>query len=192
MTTIRLIVATAVVALTLGGCSSSDGVPADQVITPRTPPAGWTSSDLGPVKVSAPRSWTKAAAAAISSTVTTTTWRASPSGRSSSGMEVTVISRPQQNARKAATAIAINAMAVLDGGHITPERIAWPHAARAYYFDYTATSGSPAVAYATRTVVLDLSDGSQVQVTALAAKGSSESQAPKRALESVALEETKD
>jgi hypothetical protein len=105
-------------------------------------------------------------------------------------MEVKVISTPQQNARRAATAIAVNAMATLRGGKIKPQQITWPHARDAYYFDYNATTGTPAATYATRTVVFDLADGSQVQVTALAAKGSSEAAAPRRALDSVVLEKT--
>jgi hypothetical protein len=178
-------------ALLLSACSSSDGIPSDQVVKPTNAPAGWTTTDLGPVKVSAPTTWTKGETTDASSTVKVTTWRASATGTSSSGMEVKVISKPQQNAKKAATTIAVNAMALLKGGSINPEQISWPNAKDAYYFEYDATSGTPPASYATRTVVFDLADGSQVQVTALAAKGSPDSAAPKRAVESVVLAKTK-
>lgn len=179
-------------ALMLSACSSGGGIPSDQVIKPAAAPAGWTTTDLGPVNVSAPATWTKGETSAASSTVEVTTWRADAVGAtSSSGMEVKVISKPQQNAKKAATAIAVSAMALLKGGSITPEQITWPEAKDAYYLDYDATSGTPAATYATRTVVFDLADGSQVQVTSLAAQGSSESGSPKRALESVVLDRTK-
>lgn len=178
------------VALLVSACSSSDGIPSDQVIKPTKAPSGWTTTDLGPVKVSAPTTWTKGETTNASTTVKITTWRASATGTSSSGMEVKVISKPQQKAKKAATAIAVNAMALLKGGSINPEQISWPNAEDAYYFDYDATSGTPSATYATRTVVFDLADGSQVQVTALAAKDSSDAPAPKRAVESVVLDKT--
>lgn len=188
---LRPTVAIAAVALLLSACSSSDGIPSDQVIKPTKAPSGWITTDLGPVKISAPTTWTKGDTTDATSTVKVTTWRAAAVGASSSGMEVKVISKPQQNAKKAALAISVNAMATLKGGSITPEQISWPQAKDAYYFDYNATSGTPPATYATRTVVFDLADGSQVQVTALAAKGSSDSAAPKRALESVVLDNTK-
>lgn len=187
---LRPTLAIAAVALILSACSSGDGIPSDQVIKPTAAPDGWTTTDLGPVKISAPTTWTKGDTKAATPTVKLTTWRADATGSSSSGMEVKVISKPQQNAKKAATAISVSAMALLKGGSINPEQISWPHAKDAYYFDYNATSGTPAATYATRTVVFDLVDGSQVQVTALAAKGSADTGAPKRALESVVLDKT--
>jgi hypothetical protein len=187
---LRPTLAIAAVALMLSACSAGGGIPSDQVIKPTKAPAGWTTTDLGPVKVSAPATWTKGDTQDATSTVKVTTWRADTTGTSSSGMEVKVISKPQQNAKKAATAIAVNAMALLKGGSINPEQINWTNAKDAYYFDYNATSGTPSATYATRTVVFDLADGTQVQVTALAAKGSADSAAPKRALESVVLDKT--
>jgi len=187
---LRPTLAIAAVALMLSACSSGEDIPSDQVIKPTKAPSGWTTTDLGPVKIAAPTTWTKGDTKAATATVKITTWRASAVGTSTSGMEVKVISKPQQNAKKAATAIAVNAMAVLKGGSINPEQISWPHAKDAYYFDYNATSGTTPTTYATRTVVFDLADGSQVQVTALAAKGSTDAGAPKRALESVVLDKT--
>jgi hypothetical protein len=184
----------AAIAVLLSACSSSDGsVPEDQVIVPAKAPSGWTTTDLGPAKIAAPSGWTKDETKKLSATISSTTWRSAPvDGASPSGMEVKVITKPQQAAKKAAKSLAVSAMALLKSGSVEPEQITWPEAKDAYYLDYKAKSGPAGKQqeYATRTAVFDLADGTQVQVTALALTGGTEVSAPKRVLESVVLDKT--
>ena len=191
---LRPTLAIAAIAVLLAACSSGGGgVPDDQVIVPHKAPSGWTVNDVGPAKVSTPAAWTKGEPQKLSPTVTSTTWRSDAvDGVSPSGMEIKVITKPQQPAKKAAKAIAVSAMAQLKSGRVDPEQITWPNAKDAYYLDYKATSGPEGKQeeYATRTAVFDLEDGTQVQVTALAQSGGTEVSVPKSVLQSVVLDKT--
>lgn len=197
---LRLTTALLLAALTVVGCSGGDDVPDDQVVKPAAAPGGWTETDLGPVTVAAPAEWEKQESTQPTETLTSTAWRAAEvDGASPGGMEVRVISAPQQSADKAAQALAISAMSTLEGageeGALEPEEVVWPNAKAAYYLAYTSSittaADAPPSAYLTRTLVLDLADGSQVQVTALAEE-SAGAEAPDRAVSSVQLVATDD
>lgn len=167
----------AIAVLLLTACGSDgDDVPGDQPVKPASSvPTGWKTTDLDAVTVATPPDWTKQETQALTKTVDSTTWRGTvdAEGNSAAGAEVRVISKPQQSARRAARSLAINATAKLQGGAIEPVRITWPGATSAYYLTYEAKVGKPGEekAYGTRTVVFDLKDGRQVQVTALAGSG---------------------
>jgi len=175
----------------LGACGSGgDDVPDDQAIKPASTPSGWTRTDLKAVTVAAPPAWEKGDTKAATETMDVTTWRhAASGGTSDSGLEVRVISKPQQEAAKAAKALAVSAMASLEAGQVEPEKITWPGAKTAYLLSYTATSGpgEQKQKFLTRTFVLDLDDGQQVQVTALAINGSADAKLPQRVLSTVTL-----
>jgi hypothetical protein len=177
--------------LVLSACGSGgDDVPDDQAIKPASTPSGWTRTDLKAVSVAAPPAWEKGDTKAATETMDVTTWRHPVSGGTSdSGLEVRVISKPQQEAAKAAKALAISAMAGLESGKVEPERITWPGAKTAYLLSYTAAvgPGEQKQKFLTRTFVLDLADGQQVQVTSLAVDGSADAKLPERVLSTVKL-----
>jgi hypothetical protein len=170
---LRIPVTIAVLALMLASCGSDGGdVPSDQPVKPLSAtPSGWDTTDLDAVTVATPPEWTKLETQQLSKTLESTTWRSAalPDGTSASGAEVRVISTPQQSAKRAARALAIDATAQLQGGSIEPVKVTWPDAKSAYFLSYTAKTGKPGEekSFATRTLVLDLEDGRQVQVTAL-------------------------
>lgn len=191
---------TTVLLLTLvavAGCGGdADDVPSDQELKPASAPSGWTTTDLGSVSIATPREWEKQPPTEPTETVTATTWRAKEvDGASPGGVEVRVISKAQQDADKAAQSLAINAMATLQGGDIEPEKIVWPGAKLAYHLTYTAEvavkadPAAPRKPYATRTLVLDLADGSQIQVNALVDEASDQ-KLPEQVLSTVKLAET--
>jgi len=170
--------------------SGGDDVPDDQAIKPASTPSGWDRTDLKAVTVAAPPEWEKGATKAATETMDVTTWRhAASGGTSDSGMEVRVISKPQQKAAKAAKALAISAMAGLEASKVEPKKITWPGAETAYLLSYMATLGQDdqKQKFLTRTFVLDLADGQQVQVTALAIEGSSDAKLPEHVLSTVKL-----
>lgn len=177
--------------LVLSACGSGgDDVPDDQAIKPASTPSGWTRTDLKAVSVAAPPAWEKGDTKAATETMDVTTWRHPVSGGTSdSGLEVRVISKPQQEAAKAAKALAISAMAGLESGKVEPEKITWPGAKTAYLLSYTAAvgPGEQKQKFLTRTFVLDLADGQQVQVTSLAVDGSADAKLPERVLSTVKL-----
>lgn len=194
--TLRLTTVLLLTVLAVSGCAGDDDVPEDQEIRPASAPSGWTTTDLGPVSVATPPEWKKQPVAEPSQTMTTTTWRADEvDGASPGGLEVRVITEPQQNAEKAAQALAISAMATLEGGDVEPEKLVWPNAEAAYHLAYTssvAVETDPAAAkksFATRTLVLDLADGGQVQVTSLVDEASG-AELPEQVLASVELAES--
>ncbi|MCR4513536.1 hypothetical protein [Aeromicrobium sp. 50.2.37] len=185
---LRLAAVLAVTALAASACSGSDSeepatVPDDQVIQPADgTPSGFTETDLGAVSIAVPSDWDKQPEAQPAENITSTVWRGQlQDGIATGGVDVRVITNPQQPADKASQALAISAMATLGGRNIEPQEIVWPKASSAYFLEYEAQapiptaspspSASPAVTpeLATRTLVLDLADGTQVQVTALSA-----------------------
>ena len=173
--TLRVPAIIAVSALALSACSGSDSIPKDQELQPVSSPSGWKPATLDGVKVSAPADWTKGATTQASATLKSTVWRAAEvNGVAPGGMEVRVISKPQQNAEKAALALSISASASLQGGKIDPEKITWANAKSAYYYTTTISAGltGSQTKFTSATTVFDLSDGRQIQVTALAEKGS--------------------
>lgn len=187
---LRLAAALLATAFALSACSGSDSdsegtatVPDDQVIQPADgTPSGFTETDLGAVSIAVPSDWDKQPETKPADNITSTVWRGQvQDGIATGGVDVRVITDPQQPADKAAQALAISAMATLGGRNIEPQEIVWPKASSAYFLEYEAqapiptaspsASASPAVTpeLATRTLVLDLADGTQVQVTALSA-----------------------
>ena len=176
--------------LLLSACGSGDDVPDDQAIKPAGTPSGWTRTDLDAVTVAAPPAWEKGKTKAATETMDITTWRHPVSGGTSdSGLEVRVISKPQQPAEKAAEALAVSAMAGLESGKVEPKPITWPGAKDAFLLAYKATFG-PAdkkQTYLSRTFVFDLDGGRQVQVTALAPVDTSDAKLPERVLSTVKL-----
>lgn len=192
----RLTTVLLLAALAMTGCSGGEeDVPDDQPIKPASAPSGWTTTDLGPISIATPPEWEKQPAQEPSQTMTSTTWRAKEvDGTSPGGVEVRVISKPQQDAGKAAKALAINAMATLQGGDVEPEKVVWPQSELAYYIAYTSQvavekdPAAPRKPYVTRTLVLDLADGSQVQVNSLVDEASGE-KLPDQVLSSVKLAE---
>lgn len=189
MSAVRII-ALLLIASLLGACSSGDDVPDDQVIKPGAAPSGWERADLGIVSVAVPSTWEKDDTTSATETMDVTTWRLpNDDGTASSGLEVRVISKPQQPAEDAAQALAVSAMAQLQGGKVDPKAITWPQAADAYYLAYDATFGptDKKDTYVTRTLVLDLEGGQQVQVTSLAPDSSSDAKLPERVLGTVEL-----
>lgn len=193
--TLRLTTTLLLVVVAMSGCAGEEDVPEDQVLRPASAPSGWTTTDLGPVSVATPAEWEKQPPAEPTQTMTTTTWRAKEAdGTSPAGLEVRVITKPQQDARKAALALAGSAMASLGGGDVEPEKIVWPNAELAYLLAYTAKvpvetdPAAPKKSYIARTSVFDLADGGQIQVTALVdeAQGAKE---PEQVLSTVKLAE---
>ena len=183
--------------LAMTGCSGGEeDVPDDQPVKPASAPSGWTSNDVGPISLATPPEWEKQPSTEPSQTMTATTWRAKEvDGASPGGVEVRVISKPQQDSRKASKSLAINAMATLQAGDVEPEKVVWPQSELAYYIAYTSKvavetdPAAPRKPYVTRTLVLDLSDGSQVQVNALVEESSGE-KLPDQVLSTVKLAET--
>ncbi|MGH3459344.1 hypothetical protein [Aeromicrobium sp.] len=193
---LRLTTTLLLVVLAMSGCASDEDVPEDQALRPASAPSGWTTNDLGPVSVATPAEWEKQPPAKPTQTMTTTTWRAKEvDGTSPGGMEVRVITKPQQGAKKAAQALAVSAMASLAGGDIEPEKIVWPNAELAYYLAYTAKvpvetdPAAPKKSYIARTAVFDLADGSQIQVTALVDEAQG-AKVPEQALSTVKFAES--
>jgi hypothetical protein len=192
---LRLSTVLVAAALAMTACSSGSGVPDDQVIKPAESPAGWTTTKLDTVTLATPAGWTKDETKKATDTLSSTTWRAPlVDGVAPGGVEVREISKPQQKAEKAARALALNAMATLDGGKIEPKAITWPGATDdgAYYLSYEATTGTPDAksTFVTRTLVLDVEDGSQIQVTSLMKKGTDKT-VPEKVLSTVTLPEKK-
>ncbi len=186
---VRLI-AIALAIVLLSACGSGDDVPEDQAIKPGSTPSGWTRTDLKAVTVAAPPAWEKGETKAATETMDVTTWQHPVAGGTSDGgLEVRVISKPQQKAEKAAKALAVSAMAGLEAGKVEPESITWPDATTAFLLSYNATTGPTDAkkTYVTRTFVLDLDDGRQVQVTSLAAEDSADTKLPERVLSTVRL-----
>lgn len=174
----RVLALAAATALLLSACSSEPSVPDDQVVKPASVPSKWSTEDLGVLSVSAPASWDLQPATKPAKNITSTTWRTGvdDDGRASGGLEVKVITDPQAPAEKAAESLAVSALATLRSGTVDPLSIVWPDATDAWYLAYTATVGLPddEVAYPTRTMVLDLDEKTQVQVTVLTAEGTDE------------------
>jgi hypothetical protein len=186
---VRLLTIALAVAL-LSACGSGDDVPDDQAIKPGSTPSGWTRTDLKAVTVAAPPAWQKGPTKPATETMDITTWQHPVAGGTSDGgLEVRVISKPQQKAEKAAKALAVSAMAGLESGKVEPKSITWPDAKTAFLLSYTATIGPADTkkSYLTRTFVLDLDDGRQVQVTSLAAEDSGDTKLPERVLSTVRL-----
>lgn len=187
---LRLPVATVVLAVALSACSSGgSAVPDRQQVKPAKAPDGWTTSTLDGVTLATPATWQKGETTQATATLRSTPWRAPMvDGASPAGVEVRVISKPQQNAEKNAMALAISAMAQLQGGRIDPVEISWPNAEKSYYLAYEAIYGATEKkrSYVNRTVVHDLADGRQIQVSSLVEKGLEES-IPDRVLSTVQL-----
>ncbi len=187
---VRLITIALAVVL-LSACGSGEDVPENQAIKPAEMPSGWTRTDLDIVSVATPPAWEKGETEKATETMDTTTWRQPESGgTSNSGLEVRVISKPQQPAEKAAQALAGSAMAQLEAGRVDPEPITWPDAKDAYYLGYKPTFGptDDKTTYVARTFVLDLEGGQQVQVTAIAPDDSEDgAKLPEQVLSTVQL-----
>ncbi len=184
----RLAAVLAAAVLTVSACSGSDSeepktVPSDQVIQPADgTPSGFTETDLGAVRIAVPSSWDQQPEAKPAENIVSTVWRGPVvDGTATSGADVRVITDPQQDAEKQSQALAASAMATLGGRNVEPQEVVWPKAISAYYLEYEATvptaTASPGATPATttpelttRTLVLDLADGSQVQVTSLSAE----------------------
>lgn len=183
-----------VATIVLIACSSGAVVPDDQVIKPSKAPTGWTTTDLGELTIAAPAEWKKDATLASTKTTDVTTWRSDNVGPGElpSGIEVKVISTPQQPADKAAEAIAVSAMALLESGRIDPVEITWPAAESGFYLAYDAKFGAVGNEsnFTVRTSVFDLVNGYQIQVTSIALQGT-DSKTPDRILESVKLTPSK-
>lgn len=187
----RVTIAVAGLLMALTACSGGDAadggdVPDDQELTPSAAPSDWEEVDLGPVTVSAPPEWQRGEDTQPTETITQTVWRAPEvDGISSGGLDVKIISKPQQSTAKNAESLAISAMAMLQAGKTEPVEIEWPDAEEAYLLEYEsklttrpATQENPTpqpldepITLITRTLVLGLADGSQVQVTALSSQG---------------------
>lgn len=180
----RVTIAVAGLLMALTACSGGDGgdVPDDQELVPSAAPSDWEEADLGPVSVAAPPDWERGEDTQPTETITQSVWRAPEvDGLSGGGLDVKVISTPQQSTEKNAKSLAISAMAMLQAGDVEPVEIEWPGAEEAYLLEYEsklttrpATAEDPEpqpldepLTLITRTLVLGLADGSQVQVTAL-------------------------
>lgn len=186
---LRVPVVIALSALAFSACAGSDSIPKDQALQPVSSPAGWKTTTIEGIKVSAPAEWTKQATKQATSTMKSTVWRAAEvNGAAPGGMEVRVISKPQQNAKKAALALSISASASLQGGKIDPQEINWTNAKSAYFYSASISAGLPGQEskFVSSTSVFDLSDGRQIQVTALAEKGSQQAD-PTKVLGTVRL-----
>lgn len=184
--------------MVLTACSGDADVPDDQVLKPSdSTPSGFDESDLGVVTIAVPDDWEKQPETRPAANLVSTTWRGPVvDGIATAGVDVRVITDPQQPADRAAEALAISAMAALDAGRVEPEEVEWPDATTGAYLAYTSTvptttpsagttpSRSPELA--TRTLVLDLADGTQVQVTALSADSP---KVPEQVLSSVVVQD---
>lgn len=175
---VRVLALAAAATLLLSACSSEPSVPDDQVIKPASAPSGWTTDDLGVLSISTPESWEKQPSTQPADNIESTAWRTGvdDEGRASGGLEIKVITGPQAPADKAAENLAVSALATVRSGTVEPVSIVWPDADDAWYLAYTSKVGLPddEVAYPTRTMVLDLDDDTQLQVTVLVEEGGDE------------------
>lgn len=192
-------------ALALSACSfGEDGdVPDDQSVRPGEAPAGFEPTDLDVVSVATPPEWEQQPATEPAANIVSTVWRGPLSdGTATAGLDVRVITDPQQPAEDAATALGVSAMAALGGSEAEPVEVVWPGATSAWLLAYdaqvpvagadpTATptpSATPDAAKSppltTRTLVLDLADGRQLQITALSDAGP---ELPEQVLSSVTV-----
>lgn len=161
--------------LLLASCGGAEDVPEDQVVKPGGTPSEWTSTEFATVTVSTPPEWKKQPEQQQTQTMASTTFRAAEvDGMSPGGMEVRIISKPQQPAKETAKSLGVSAMAQLQAGKVEPVEIVWPKTESAWFLEYEATvpidpaKPEETSTFATATLVLDLADGSQVQVNALA------------------------
>ena len=176
-------------------------MPDDQELVPSAAPSDWEEVDLGPVQVSAPPEWQRGEDTQPTETITQSVWRAPEvDGVSGGGLDVKIISKPQQSAAKNAESLGISAMAMLQAGKVEPVEIQWPNAEEAYLLEYESklttrpgTTEDPTpqpldepITLVTRTLVLGLADGSQVQVTALS---STSAELPDQAVASTVVAE---
>ncbi len=176
---LRTTILAVVTLLALTACGGSDSGAADQGLTKVAAQAGWTTTKLDGITISAPHEWTKGKTTQATPTMKSTVWRAAAvAGTAPGGMEVRVISKPQQNAKKAALALSISASASLNAGKIDPEKIVWPRAKSAYFYATVITAGPTGKEskFSSATVVFDLPDGRQIQVTSLARQGTKQAE----------------
>jgi hypothetical protein len=174
----RLLVALVVPLFLLAACGGSEDIPDDQELQPASAPSGWVTSSLDLLSLSAPAEWTKDDSTSPEKGMTVTAWRTPPvDGQSSAGMEVREITKPDHAAEDAAEALAVNAMATMQGGKPDTEEIAWPAAKEAWTFSNEIVTGPDSgneQTYVSTTFVADLDDGSQVQVLVFTKKGESD------------------
>lgn len=156
-------------------CTGSEGVPDSQQLRPTAAPSGWQPTDLGMLSIAAPPDWTKAGTTEPEDGTKITTWRTTPvDGKSTAGMEVREISVPDNKAALAVKALAVNAMATMQGGKPDPAEITWPNAAEAWMLHNDVTFGptpDQRETYDSATLVADREDGTQVQVILFVKKG---------------------
>lgn len=200
----RLLLSLAAAALALTACSGGDTVPDDQAIKPADKaPSGWEKAEVGPVTLAVAPTWEEQPPASQEG-IESTAWRGpeDDDGIATGGVEVRLVPSPQQDVEKAAESLAISAMAGLGAGRVEPEPVTWPNAEQAFLLEYDstirmrpATAQDPTpppldepVTFVTRTLVLSLADGSQVQVTALSPQAAEAEQA----IASVVLAQTDD
>ena len=192
---LRLAAPLAILVLAMSACSSGSDIPDDQSVRPSKAPAGWTADTLEDLRFATPAAWEQGETKQLTKTLESTSWRAPEvAGISPAGVEVRIISTPQQKAEKAVKALAVNAMAQLQGGRIEPEAITWPHAETGFYIAYEATFGATVAnpkKYVTRTAVFDLADGRQIQVTSVSLKGEQDT-TPDRVISTLKLPTPKD
>ncbi|WP_332642749.1 hypothetical protein [Aeromicrobium sp.] len=171
----RLLVALVVPLVLLTACGGSEGIPDDQELQPASAPSGWDTSTLDLLSLAAPPEWTKDASTSPEKGTTVTAWRTAPvDGQSSAGMEVREITKPDHDAETAAEALAVNAMATMQGGKPDTEQIVWPTAKDAWTFSNEIVAGLDSgneQTYVSTTFVADLDDGTQVQVLVFTKKG---------------------
>lgn len=175
----RLLVALVVPIVLLSACGGSEAVPDDQELQPSSSaPSGWKSTTLERLSVAAPPEWVEDASTTPKKGMSITAWRTPPvDGRSAAGMEVREITKPDHDAETAAEALAVNAMATMEGGKPDTMKIVWPNATEAWTFSNEIKAGATAddkLTYVSTTFVADLDDGSQVQVLVFTEKGQSD------------------
>lgn len=174
----RLLVALVVPIVLLTACGGSEAVPDGQEPRPASAPSGWKINSLERLSVATPPEWTKDAPTSPKKGMSVTAWRTPPvDGRSVAGMEVREITTPDHEAETAAEALAVNAMATMEGGKPDIEKIVWPDANEAWTFSNEIKAGPNAdekLTYVSTTFVADLDDGSQVQVLVFTEEGQSD------------------
>jgi len=172
---VRFAAAAIAAVLVLGACgaSSSERPTGGEHLVVASAPEGWTSHDLGAIKLSTPASltpFTPDAAEGAASTGSTSYGVRAPSAAdgSGSGAFTVLSSKPKEDAAHASTTARRIALTTLGALDPVEEELSWPGAKAAAYLTYHAKlpmPSGPDVTFRYEVLVLDLAGGSQAVVT---------------------------
>lgn len=161
-------------ALLLSACSGEESVPSDQVVVPSAAPDDWEQRSLAGVTFSTPVAWQELDLPEAEEGTARVGYadEPGPSG-STGGIVVMVVPDASLSAASQARTFLTNAQNQEQASDGSTEEISWPGAQSAWFVSYVAQvgQGEAAAPHPTRHLVLDLDDGTQVQVTVRAEEG---------------------